>query len=361
MAAHEKTALLDGARNLLVNCAGITAGGRLAVICEDPSLGWYDAEAPEAVRAAAAAMDVEVTMVPTGGPTADAELPPAAADAMQTHDQTVFFARLGDQSRFSAQAVPRAPVMSYARIGEMLGSDYGRHDYRAFLDLKSAVNSIFDSADQIRITCPLGTDITGGCKTDPAEQEDVTVKRFPMGIHKPVAVDGFSGRAALSRCLVSTGSRSYSPAFASFDSVVHAGISGRRITGFTGSAADTAAVSRHYETVAGIFGIEPMFAHSWHAGLHPGCAFSGDLDENPDLWGNTVFQNPRVLHFHTCGARPPGEISWNIIDPDVEVDGVLLWRNGVLNTASGGPLDAVMSKWPDMRTLHAGPPGVIGV
>lgn len=361
MDAHGNEALLEGARNLLINCAGAEAGMRLAVICEDPSLGWYDAEAPQAVRAAAAAMGLEVTMISAGGPAEDAALPRGAADALRTHDQTVFFARLGDQGRFSPQAAPRAPVMSYAYTGKMLGSAYGRCSHAALSDVKAAVDGIFDRAERIRITCPLGTDVAGGYAPGPDGQEDVTVRRFPMGVHKPVAVDGFSGRVALSRCLVPTGSRSYSPAFARFDGVVHAEISGRKITGFTGPPAAAAAVSRHYETVAGVFGIEPMFVHSWHAGLHPGCAFSGDPDEDPDRWGNTVFQNPRVLHFHTCGARPPGEISWNIIDPDVEVDGVLLWRGGALNTGPGGPLDAVMSKWPEMRNLYAAPPGAIGV
>ena len=51
---------------------------------------------------------------------------------------------------------------------------------------------------------------------------------------------------------------------------------------------------------------------------------------NPVRWSQTVFSNPRILHFHTCGLGPPGEICWMIIDPTITIDGVNLWENGRL-------------------------------
>ena len=51
----------------------------------------------------------------------------------------------------------------------------------------------------------------------------------------------------------------------------------------------------------------------------------------PSRWAQTVFANPRVLHFHTCGTGPPGEICWMVIDPTVTIDGVALWENGRLH------------------------------
>ena len=73
------------------------------------------------------------------------------------------------------------------------------------------------------------------------------------------------------------------------------------------------------------FGIDPDAIHSWHAGIHPACAYEGEAARDPDHWSNTVFTNPRFLHVHTCGANPPGEICWMVLDRTVKVDGVAIW------------------------------------
>lgn len=340
-----------GARNLLENCAGASSGDRLLIVAEDPELGWYDAEAPAAVAAQAEAMGIATTLLNVGGPTADGVLPATAAEAMASHDQTVFFARLGDQARFRPQLAPRPPVMSYARTADLLGSTYGRIDYRAFLDLKNTLNKIYDDAGQIRLTCPLGTDLSGSVITDKNAPEDVSIKRFPLGIYKPLPNDGFSGHVALSRYLVSTGSRSYDPSSALFDGVVFAQVDGTRIVSFDGPKPAVDIINAHYQSVSKLFDIEPGFVHSWHAGMHPGCFSPEPASADPDRWGNTAFQNPRVLHFHTCGRYPPGEISWTIVDPTIEIDGAALWRQGHLAIDVWPSLGGVLAKWPPLAQL----------
>ena len=51
--------LAAGARNLLLNCAGLKARDRLLIVHEDPSLGWYDKAAPLALGTEAEAMGIQ--------------------------------------------------------------------------------------------------------------------------------------------------------------------------------------------------------------------------------------------------------------------------------------------------------------
>ena len=361
MAETKSSPLQEGAHNLLINCAGLTTDDRLAVIYEDPSLGWYDSVVPEVICKTADNLGLNTTMVSVGGPTPDRMLPKNAAEALAAHDRTLFFARLGDQSRFNLQPTAHPPVMSYTYTADLLASAYGQFNYRAFFDFKLAVDQTYDNSTKIRITCPLGTDITGTYTGNTTGTDDVRIKRFPLGIHKPIPIDGFSGRVALSRFLVSTGSRSYSPAFVAFNDIVLAQIEGKRIVKFDGSKTSVDRILHHYAMVSELFDIEPMYVHSWHAGIHPGCSFIGDPKNDPDRWGNTIFQNPRVLHFHTCGVQPPGEISWNIIDPTVEIDGTVFWASGKLNSKANKRLKNPLSKWSGLRQLFTKPVDAIGV
>lgn len=91
--------------------------------------------------------------------------------------------------------------------------------------------------------------------------------------------------------------------------------------------------------------------HSWHAGLHPGCRFFAAEGSDRDYWSNTVFSSPRVLHFHTCGATAPGEISWNLVDATVTVDGVPLWQAGTLRPRAFAALTAVLDAHPALGAL----------
>ena len=250
MAETNSSPLQEGAHNLLINCAGLATDDRLAVICEDPSLGWYDSVVPEVVCETADNLGLNTTIVSVSGPTPDQILPENAAEALSTHDHTLFFARLGDQSRFSLLPTARMPVMSYTYTADLLASAYGQFNYQAFFDFKLAVDQSYDDSTQIRITCPLGTDITGTYTANATESDDVRIKRFPLGIHKPISIEGFSGHVALSRFLVSTGSRSYTPAFAAFEDIVLAKIEDKRIVKFDGPKASVDKISRHYAMVS---------------------------------------------------------------------------------------------------------------
>ena len=93
---------------------------RLAIISEDPSLRWYDGEVPEVVHKTAKQMGLHTTVISVNGPSPDCTLPPNAIEALASHDHTIFFARIGDQSRFNLHADTKAPIMSYARSAASL-------------------------------------------------------------------------------------------------------------------------------------------------------------------------------------------------------------------------------------------------
>ena len=106
--------------------------------------------------------------------------------------------------------------------------------------------------------------------------------------------------------------------------------------------------------------IDRNFVHSWHAGIHPACSFPAPARSQIMRWSGSAFGNPRLLHFHTCGAYAPGEISWNVIDPTINIDGVTYWNNGVLHAERlpNGP--EILAKYPCTAAVFDQPDRDIG-
>ncbi len=344
-----KVELAEGARNLLFGCAGFVAGDEILVVREDPASGWYDRAAPDAVIAEARAAGLEVVVADTGPPCARGA--DRVAELMADHPKAVFFARIGDQTRFDDLGSGRMLVMSYARTKEALASSFGRFDHRAMAEFKSAIDDILASAQNVAITCPNGTSLSGELTSDAdAENAEVSVNRFPLGVPQPVPANGLSGRVCISRPLAPTGSGVYDPPCLRVKSPVFVQVREGRITGFEGEDEDVSAAERHYRRVADAFGIEPFVVHSWHAGIHPGCT-SADVWDDADLWANTVFNHPRYLHFHTCGNYAPGEISWTLADTTVTIDGTSMWDRGRIRVENFAPLARCLAEWPDLADL----------
>lgn len=342
--------LATGARNLLRDCGSFEPGEAVLIVHEDPALGWYDLEAPQAVFEEARRLGLKPAMARVDGPQGSRD---AAVDALiSEQDNVVFFARIGDQDRFADPVPGRTVVMSYIRSAAMLASPYGRTAHSAMLALKQAVNDILANATRIEITCPLGTRVAGQPACG-APHGDVSVRRFPMGVPAPVPAAGFSGRVALGAYLTPTGSRAYEPASVAMADGVFAVLDHGRITAFEGPGEGVLVARSHYDHVSQLFGIDRDFVHSWHAGIHPGARYDQPVEADPDRWSNTIFTSPRYLHFHTCGAYAPGEICWMVADPTVEVDGVALWKHGTLQPANFDILHACVQGHEDLQRLFA--------
>ena len=349
-----------GARNLLLNCARARPGDRLLIAYEPPEFGYFDADAVAVVSAAARDLGLAVSAVNVGFNPDNPHLPPDLVHLFEAADIVLFLARLGDQLRFSEMPQGKKIIVSFALNRALFGSGFGNGHHAAFLQIKEAVNTVLDRAETARLTCPAGTDLTGRPEMDLTADGDTSILRFPMSVFTPVPAHSFSGRVALSGFLTGTGSRYYPDYTLEFDGQVFAHMASGRLTGFEGSRADVDCANAHYDRVAALFGIDRNFVHSWHAGIHPGCGYPWDIGDSYEKWGGAAFGNPRILHFHTCGAYAPGEISWNVVDPTIEIDGVTYWQDGVFHAdrLPGGA--AVLARYPCAAALFAHPDRQIG-
>lgn len=356
----ETAKLKEGARNLLENCANLREGEPVLIIYENPDEGWYDSGVVDVVTEIAQEMGTEPTLMEVGAPSNEED--PFITTAISQHACTIFLTRLGDQNRFSVAVPGRRSVMVYARTSDMLASAYGTTSHKALEEFKEAVHDVMLGASEIVITCPLGTHLNGNLSLTKRESsQDVSVKRFPLGVPQPIEASTFSGQVAVSRFLTTTGSKVYHPDNAVLDGTAIAHMENGRIKEYTGHPETIHTIKRHYDYVSTLFDIDPDFVHSWHAGIHPACSYFGRAAEHPDRWSNNVFTHPRFLHFHTCGAYPPGEICWMVKDQTITFDGMALWQQGKMKPELFEATAYCLEKWPELKPLFASPSNNIGL
>lgn len=322
--------LMAGVENLLMRCGGMRCGDRLLVVHEPAAQGYYGATLAETIARGAGRLGLTVTkrQVPFA-PSVDVPCPTVLAE-MRAAAVTVFVARLGDQLRFDHTLAAAPAIVCYALDDDMLASSFGTLDHGAMVTLKAGIDAVMAHAERIEVTCPLGTLFHGRLPPGAGPSGDTTVRRFPMSVFSPLPAGGFSGRIAQRGFLTGTGSRYYKPYSCRLNGTLMVEFDANRIVGFDGTDEDVAAARAHYGRVGETFGIDSDYVHSWHVGIHPGCAFMQTAGSDLERWSGGAFGNPRLLHFHTCGAYAPGEISLNVLDPTVIVDGVPLWERGRL-------------------------------
>ena len=354
-------ALRAAAGNLLCDCGGLANGARVLILHEPEGLGYYDDALAGRVAWAAREMGFRVELAEVAFDREAEVLPDAVIDAMRDADFSVFFARIGDQLRFQAFPEGTRAVVSYALDTAAFASRFGAASYTGFIALKDAVERTLLGADEIVMRCRNGTEVRGSGRSCAEESTDVTIKRFPMLMPCPVLAGGFSGRVALSGFLAGTGSRYYDPFGIEFAGPVAALFEQGRLIAFDGAPEDVALANDHYDHVASRFAIDRDFVHSWHAGIHPACAFPGHASDCYMRWSGSAFGNPRLLHFHTCGAYAPGEICWNVVDPTIIADGVAIWEHGRLypERVPGG--QAILERHGDIAQIFANPTRQIGL
>ncbi len=350
-----------GAKNLLLNCADAKPGERLLIAYETAEYGYYGSEAFDSVLAAANDIGLETQYLDVGFSPHDPKLTPELMQHLESADIILFLARLGDQLRFSDMPQGKRIIVSFALDGVLFGSGFGRADHRAMQAINDSVKKVLAGASVVHVTCPKGTDFSGRPEMNLTPEGDTSILRFPMSVFTPCPAGSFSGKVALCGFLTGTGSKYYDDYTINFEGPVLALFSKGRLTGFEGSPSDVAAAERHYDRVSALFGIDRNFVHSWHAGIHPGCGFPWDASDDYERWGGSAFGNPRILHFHTCGAYAPGEISWNVVDPTIVIDGVTYWENGVFH-ASRLPGGAdILVNHPSVAAIFADPDRAIGL
>jgi hypothetical protein len=350
-----------GALSLLRNCVGAVEGDRLLIVEEAADAGYYDPMAPALAASAGRAMGLHVyeMQAPPGINSADDMT--IFLNSLRGFDHVLFFARIGDQIRFnSVENLPPA-TMCYTLDGSNLNSDFATACHHGLCEFKEAIDTVFASAREVTVTCPLGTDYRATFAASRKKTDDVSIKRFPTLVPRPVAAQGYQGEIVLSRFLTGTGSRFYEPYCLPLEDNVVARVRDNTITGFDGNADTVASVQRHYEYVASLYSLDAMYVHSWHAGMHPACEFNADATADLVRWSGCSFGSPRILHFHTCGSYAPGEISWNILDPTITVDGVTLWEDGTLHPERLPDGELLCARHPELSSLYQQPKRHIGL
>lgn len=351
--------LRAGIENMLLTCAGLRAGQSVLIIGEAPDAGYYDPSlAPEVARVAMElGLLVEVHTLPFT-PRAQTP-PPEVMEGMRHADATVFLSRRGDQLRFEPIMAESAPVICYALDCGMMASAFGWADHRGLVALMDCLNRALAAAGRIRVTCALGTDFEGPGARFPGDAGEVTIRRFPLSVFSPIPAADYAGTIALAGFVPGSGRTYYTPNHLALEDVLLVRFEGTRITGFDGPDAPRAIA--HFERVGRLLDIDPRYLHSWHAGIHPGCAYEQPAWESPARWSGGAFGNPRAMHFHACGAYAPGEISLNVIDPTIWLDGVAVWDAGRLHPERVAGGAEVLARYPSLAAAFAAPARAMGL
>lgn len=353
------TKLRTGILNMLQHCAGLDAGQSLLILTEPTGSTHYDSKLAPAVAQVARDVGLRVSLQDLPHCPRAMPPPPEVMRDIAHADRALFLTRRGDQLRFNQALAHAAPVMCYALDRAMMASCFGRADHRGFVQLLTCLNIALGQARHIHVTCPLGTDFQGPGACFPKTGGEVTVRRFPLSVFSPVPATAYRGTIAVAGFLTGTGKSRYTPYDLPLSDVLHIGFDGTSMIGFVGP--DAHAARTHYENVGAVLGTPARHVHSWHAGIHPGCAYRTPASANVERWGSGAFGNPRVLHFHTCGSVAPGEISLNVIDPTIRLDGVPVWEAGRLfpDRVAGGA--QILARYDGMAALFDTPETDIGL
>ena len=186
-----------------------------------------------------------------------------------------------------------------------------------------------ERARSYRLTCPNGTDLSMALDPadvgQPAALTPFTVRNFPIMIFPPISSARANGRVVLTLALIPTSIHYYADAALPLESPLVLDIEYGRIAGFSGPQAGAA--ERHFDRVAGLFGVDARVVNSWHTGINPATFFAGLAIDDLSRWGSVAFGSPRYTHFHMVGADP-GEICGSLFDATIAFDDEVLWEAG---------------------------------
>ena len=146
--------------NLLKNCAELNKNDSLLIISEDSKYGWYDKETSVAVyNYAKKKLGLNTEFLIVGEPENNSKN--TVEKILDDYDCVIFFARIGDQERFEEPSSNTKRIMSYARNIDSLCSSFASTNYLEMIKFKDVINKIIFESSNIKISCPLGTELKG--------------------------------------------------------------------------------------------------------------------------------------------------------------------------------------------------------
>jgi hypothetical protein len=323
--------LAAGIANVLDGCIGIAAGQSLLVVAEPEDQTFYRGELGRQVASAAQARGLDATLIVESVPTGPEHFPPHVLDKIAAADHTLFFSRLGSQTRFLQLPGPGTKTVSYVLDAESLAAPFGRLPYAFVAELHDLVVERIAAARSYHLTCPNGSDLRMALEPSdtgkPAELTPFAVRNFPVMIFPPISSARASGRIALTLALLSTSIHQYDDPIVRLDSPLLLDIEEGKITRFGGEPTQAAHAEAHFDRVAALFGADARALNSWHTGINPTTFFAGRAVDDLSRWGSVAFGSPSYTHFHIVGSDP-GEICGSIFNATIRFDDEILWDCG---------------------------------
>ncbi len=330
---HDSLDGLTGINNLLCNCLDIKPGESLLIIAEPEGSGFYEEGIDKLIAKQAAAIGAVVQILrPPLGDAAFRDSFGSVFSSIRTAHHTLFLSRLGDKLRFSNIPGSGSKTMSYTPEFAMLDAEYAAVPWGLFQQVHDRVLATMAQADSYRITCPLGTQLSGrarGVECQPVNDTiaPFAVKLFPVLIYPPLRCIDLEGQIVLGPYLSSTSINHFENSSLKLEHPVTAHVEGSRIVRFEGDPGAVAAVQAQYQRVGKLSGGNQYTIHSWHTGIYPKTFYSHPIDDDIERWSDLVFGSPRYTHFHTCG-KEPGNISAMVVDATIWFDDDPIWEAG---------------------------------
>ena len=344
----------NGALNLLSGCVGVKTRDRVLLIEETTANHFYCPQLGDELAARATALGARVSRIATDPTVRPMRFPQALIDSMAEADHAIFLNRIGDYSRFTPVPGHCSKTLCYALDAKMLNSPYCSVSHELMTELLRRLEQRLLVARRWRITCALGSDISGTfCWPSLSGEEDdeFTLSLFPVTTFKPVPCNTANGSVVLSRWLMPGGAAKVNPATVAFDGRVTVEVSDGILGEIHGPDESVRAVAGHYDRVASELNIRRDRVHSWHAGINPHTFYDRPVDDDLERWGAVSFASPRYLHFHTCGDTPPGEIAWSVFEPTVWIDDEVYWRGGDFVWLQREDNRSLVSEYPGAQCL----------
>jgi len=324
-------ALAKGARNLLQNCAGATAGDRVLLVGEQGARPFFDPRLCDDLAQVCAALDIESRIV-LAKPGADANhFPSSVSEAMQATDITIFFSRLGDQIRFLDSPGTSRKIMCYTLERAHLESAFGCTDYHVMQRLHNHLLARIKQSTAYSIEAPNGTSLSAVVpnEIDSGQQAvtDFSLQLFPVMIFPPLHFHRLEGQLVLEHFLLSSSIRAYSDSVLRLPSPIKVTIEDSRMIAFDGDRQLIARLRSQLERAASITGGDPYRLNSWHTGINPHTFYHGNPNEDLERWGTVAYGSPRYTHIHAAG-NDPGDVSIQLFDASIRFDNETIWDNG---------------------------------
>jgi hypothetical protein len=309
--------LLQGARNCVVECGGVTAGTNVLIlsligsksdpvdelavhalmtVCQEAGAhpqalwvtgmqkGWWDVPSPIVVAAFGAADLVINNTISIGRP-------------LKAIRELMF-----------AKRIPM--IRNMATTVDVLSSEWARFPFRLSDEITRRVGERLDAASRWRITHPNGTDVSGrigpaptvgtGHKKYGEHRRQGRNRPFPQGDFNPLTVEDTEGVIVFDRTLPWEARHIGVPEMR-FSEPLRITCERNKMVDLEGGP-EAGAYRRFYEALVPHLGEDAWNVSGWHAGINPKARMYLAAQENPDFYHRAVHNHPSVLHFHLGGS-----------------------------------------------------------